>query len=64
MNFIPFITRDNKTIEFYSLDLSETEVLNFKKHSSMISYKFNCIGLQKEEYEPYFNINVEFFTNN
>ena len=62
LNLIPFIKKENYTLQFYSLNSYETE--NITLNSSSIIFGIDCGNRTKEAYEKYFDLDIKYKVNN
>lgn len=60
--FIPFITRKNLNIIYYTMNIPKTEQIKFKESKAMFNIGFQCDGKNDTDIQDIFNLNSKFVT--
>ena len=64
LNFIPFIRKENYNLQFYTINLIDTEKIIFKNTSFIFGIDCEYKNKTEEAFDKYFEIGVQFKSNN
>ena len=64
LNLIPFIKKDNYNLQFYTVNLIDTEKIIFKNTSIIFGIDCEDKNKTEEAFDKYFEIGVQFKSNN